>query len=161
MCMDLFNILTNHLIDGVLFGSGRPVILVPPSTRTFAQDRIVVAWDATRSAVRAMHDALSLLIRASDVAIVSVIDDKTFLTSCSGHALCRYLARWNVDAKFNAINRENLSVGMALLAYAQQTDADLLVMGAFAHEYERALMFGSATQDIFRASLEIPVFLSH
>jgi nucleotide-binding universal stress UspA family protein len=149
------------LVDGNLFGSGRPVVLVPQSTRAFAQDRILLAWDATRSAVRAVHDALPLLIRARDVTIVSVIDDKTFSTSDSGDALCDYLARWNVDAKFSAINRETTNIGTTLLAYAQRTEADLLVMGGFAHGMERALMLGSATQDVFRTSLEIPVFLSH
>lgn len=149
------------LIDGALFGSGRPVILVPESARTFAENKIVIAWDATRSAVRAVHDALPLLVRASDVGILSVIDDKSFSAPYSGNALCRYLARWNVDAKFSAVNRENLNVGMTILAYAQQSDADLLVMGGFAHGIERALMLGSATQDIFRADLKIPVFLSH
>jgi nucleotide-binding universal stress UspA family protein len=149
------------LVDGNLFGSGRPVVLVPQSTRAFAQDRILLAWDATRSAVRAVHDALPLLIRARDVTIVSVIDDKTFSTSDSGDALCDYLARWNVDAKFSAINRESTNIGTTLLAYAQRTEADLLVMGGFAHGMERALMLGSATQDVFRTSLEIPVFLSH
>jgi nucleotide-binding universal stress UspA family protein len=148
------------LIDGALFGSGRPLILVPQKTRAFAEDRIVIAWDATRSAVRAVHDALPLLVRARNVTVVSVIQDKMFSTT-SGGALCRYLARWNVDAKFEAINRENLNVGMTLLAYAQHSEASLLVMGAFAHGFERALILGSATRDIFSARLETPVLLSH
>jgi nucleotide-binding universal stress UspA family protein len=148
------------LIDGALFGSGRPLILVPQTTGAFAEDRIVIAWDATRSAVRAVHDALPLLVRARSVIVVSVIDDKMFSTT-SGDALCRYLARWNVDAKFESINRENLNVGMTLLAYAQRSEANLLVMGAFAHGFERTLLLGSATRDIFSARFETPVLLSH
>ena len=70
-----------HLVDRVLFGSGRPLVLVPQSARDFVTNRIMIAWDATRSAVRAVHDALPLLTQVSDVTIVSVIDDKTFLTS--------------------------------------------------------------------------------
>ena len=54
-----------------------------------------------------------------------------------------------------------MNIGMTLLAYARQADADLLVMGAYAHGFERALMLGSATRDIFDARIEIPVFLSH
>jgi nucleotide-binding universal stress UspA family protein len=150
-----------HLVDSVLFGSGRPLVLAPQNTRDFATDRIMIAWDATRSAVRAVHDALPLLTRASDVTIVSVIDDKTLSTPDSENGLLRYLARWNIDAKFKAINREKLNVGMSLLTYAVRTDANLLVMGGHAHGFERTLMFGSATRDIFGANLEIPVFLSH
>ena len=150
-----------HLVDRVLFGSGRPLVLVPQSARDFATDRIMIAWDATRSAVRAVHDALPLLTQVSDVTIVSVIDDKTFLTSDSANGLRHYLARWNIDAKFKAINRENLNIGMTLLTHAVREDANLLVMGGHAHGFERTLMFGSATRDIFGANLEIPVFLSH
>jgi hypothetical protein len=120
----------------------------------------VVAWDATRSAVRAIHDALPILIQARDVAVVSVIDDKAFIPN-TGRLLCDYLARWNVAARFISINRDDLNVGIALLTYARRLDANLLVMGAFAHGVERELMWGSATKDIFRANLEMPVFLSH
>ena len=149
------------LVDGTLFGSGRPLILVPQGARKFAADRIVVAWDATRSAVRAIHDALPLLIHARDVSILSVADDKVFLASNTGGLLCHYLARWNVAASFSTVNRDGLNVGMALLAYGRRSGADLLVMGAFAHGFERELMLGSATKDIFRTNLEMPVFLSH
>ena len=150
-----------HLVDRVLFGSGRPLVLVPQSARDFATNRIMIAWDATRSAVRAVHDALPLLTQVSDVTIVSVIDDKTLLTSDSANGLRHYLARWNIDAKFKAINGENLNIGMTLLTHAVRADANLLVMGGHAHGFERTLMFGSATRDIFGANLEIPVFLSH
>lgn len=148
------------LVSGVLFGSGRPLILVPQGTREFTVDKIVIAWDATRSAARAVHDALPLLARARDVDVVSVIDDKVFVPD-TGSLLCDYLARWEVVAKYNSIRRGNLNVGVALLAYARDVGANLLVMGAFAHAFERGLMFGSATKDIMRSNFEMPVFLSH
>lgn len=150
-----------EVVEAALFASGRPIILVPPNTPLPAQNRIVVAWDGTRSAVRAVHDALPLLGESREVLVVSVTDDKLFSIPHSGPALCRYLARWQVEAKFSTINREALNIGMTLLAYARQADADLLVMGAFAHGFERALMLGSATRDIFDARIQIPVLLSH
>ena len=103
----------------------------------------------------------ALLGESREVLVVSVIDDKLFSIPHSGPALCRYLARWQVEAKFSTINREALNIGMTLLACARQADADLLVMGAYAHGFERALMLGSATRDIFDARIEIPVLLSH
>jgi nucleotide-binding universal stress UspA family protein len=150
-----------ELVEAALFGGGRPIVFVPPNTSLAAHDRIVVAWDGTRSAVRAVHDALPLLVRSREVVAVSVIDDKLFPTPHSLEALCRYLARWDVDAKFSTVRRETPNVGTTLLAYTRQADADLLVMGAFAHGFERALMLGSATRDIFEARVEIPVLLSH
>jgi nucleotide-binding universal stress UspA family protein len=149
------------LVDGTLFGSGRPVILVPQGAPPSVEDRILIAWDATRAAVRAVRDALPLLVRARDVIIASVIDDKTFSTPHSGNALCRYLARWNVSARFEIVKRESLNVGVTLLTHARRAEVGLLVMGGFAHGFERELMLGSATRDIFQASFEIPVLLSH
>ena len=149
------------LIDGALFGTGRPVVLVPPRTHVSDSGNVVIAWDASRSAVRAVHDALPLLRRAPHVTIVSVIDDKAFPMPQLGDALCRYLARWNIEAKFSSVKRDDLSVGTTLLSFARKTNADLLVMGGFAHGIEQALMLGSATRDIFQAYLEIPVFMSH
>jgi nucleotide-binding universal stress UspA family protein len=149
------------LVEAALFGGGRPIIVVPPNAPIAANNRIVVAWDGTRSAVRAVHDALPILARSREVLVVSVVDDKPFQAPHSGLALCRYLARWDVDARFSTIHREALNIGTTILAHARQADADLLVMGAFAHGFERALMLGSATRDIFDARLEIPVLLSH
>jgi nucleotide-binding universal stress UspA family protein len=149
------------LVEGALFGSGRPIILVPPNGRTYAPNRIVIAWDATRSAVRAVHDALPLLLRTRHVTIVSVVDDKALLPLHAGDMLRRYLALWKIDARFDAIVRGAHNVGATLLAHARRTQADLLVMGGFAHSFERQLMLGSATQDVFRANAEIPVLMSH
>ena len=149
------------LIEAVLFGSGRPIILVPRTARPFAHDRILVAWDATRSAVRALHDALPLLIRARDVAIVSVTDDKEFPAAHSGEDVCRYLSRWDVDSHFERVKRGSQNVGLVLLDHAVRIEADLLVMGGFGHPREREFIFGSATRDIFQSNIENAVLLSH
>jgi nucleotide-binding universal stress UspA family protein len=149
------------IIEAALFGSGRPIVFVPPNTRSPAENRIVIAWDGTRSAVRAVHDALPLLAEAREVLVVSVIDDKAFSMPHTGPTLCRHLARWHVEAKFSTINRETGNIGTTLLAHARQAGADMLVMGAFAHGFERTLMLGSATQDIFNTRIEMPVLLSH
>jgi nucleotide-binding universal stress UspA family protein len=149
------------IVDAALFGSGRPLILVPQTAFQFAAHRIAIAWDATRSAVRSVRDALPLLRRARDVTVVSVVDDKAYLTPDTGDALCRYLARWNIAATFSTMDRGELNTGTALLTYARRTNADLLVMGGFAHGFERELMLGSATRDVYHTSIELPVFLSH
>jgi nucleotide-binding universal stress UspA family protein len=149
------------IVDGALFGSGRPLVLVPQQDREFAADRIVIAWDATRSAVRAVHDVLPLLRRAREVAVVSVSDDKEISPPDTGNGLCRYLALWDIAAKFERIDSGKFSVGTVLLDYARQVNADLLVMGGFAHGFERELMLGSATRDVYQADLETVVLLSH
>jgi nucleotide-binding universal stress UspA family protein len=149
------------IFDAALFRSGRPLILVPQTTLEFVTRKITIAWDATRSAVRAVRDALPVLKQAQNVTVLSIVDDKAFSTRHKGDALCRYLARWNVAATFSTVARGKLDVGTVLLTYARRTNADLLVMGGFAHAFERELMLGSATRDVYHTSIELPVFLSH
>jgi len=150
-----------NLIQAVLFNTGRPIVLVPPAAGTSVDGKILIAWDATRSAVRAVHDALLLLIRAREVIVVSVTDDKEIHEPYSGNDLCRYLNRWKINAHFEIAKRGSTTIGAALLDYAHRIKADLLVMGGYGHAFERQLMFGSATRDIFQSTLRLPIFLSH
>lgn len=148
------------LVEGILFRSGRPIVLVPSIARPLDQGKILVGWDATRSAVRAVHDALPLLM-AREVIIMSVVDDKEFQALHSGRDLCHYLRRWDVDARFQTAKRGSKTVGGVLVDHARRMEASLLVMGGFGHDREREFIFGSATRDIFKSHLEIPVLLSH
>lgn len=149
------------LVEAALFGSGRPILLVPPAARTVAQGIALFAWNATRSAVRALHDALPLLSRAQEVVIVSVTDDKEFQAARSGEDIRRYLGRWDINSRFEPVQRENQNVGDVLLGHAARLNANLLVMGGFGHSREREFLFGSATRDIFQSELEVAVLLSH
>ena len=149
------------LVEAALFGSGRPIILVPPAARPVVEGIALVAWDATRSSVRALHDALPLLIRAREVVIVSITDDKGFHAARSGEDICRYLGRWDIHSRFEPVKRGSQNVGDVLLGYAARIKADLLVMGGFGHPREREFLFGSATRDVFESNLEVAVLLSH
>jgi len=149
------------LVEGVLFGSGRPLILTPANASPPVKERVVVAWDGTPAAVRALRDAIPLLTLAHEVVVVSVAGDKEFTASESGPHVCRYLGRWNVTSRSDLIERSDRSVGDALLDCARQMQAGLLVMGGFGHPREREFLFGSATRDIFKSNLDIAVLLSH
>ncbi len=149
------------LIEAALFGSGRPVLLMPHTAQTFPSGKVVVGWDATRAAVRALHDAMPLLIRAEQIVVASVSDDKELPPAASGPAICSYLERRDINASFQTLTRQQRSVGEALLFHARRLGANLLVMGGFAHAREREFLFGSATRDILQAYLDIPVLLSH
>ena len=152
------------LVEAVLFGSGRPLLLVPPGAPAFSGRMVVVGWDATRSAARALHDALPLLTKARKAVIISLSDDsddKVFRLPESGPEVCRYLERWGVDASFDAPKRKQDNIGNELLSHAKRLEADILVMGGFGHAREREFLFGSATRDIFQSHLELPVLMSH
>jgi nucleotide-binding universal stress UspA family protein len=149
------------LVEAAMFGSGRPLLLIPQTAQPFSSGVIIVGWDATRAAVRAVHDALPLLIGAEKVVIASVSGDKELPILASGPAICQYLQQRHINASFNALTRQQESIGKDLLSHAQNLGANLLVMGGFGHPREREFLFGSATRDIFQSYLEIPVLLSH
>jgi nucleotide-binding universal stress UspA family protein len=149
------------LVEAALFGSGRPVLLMPRAARTFCDGTVVVGWDATRAAVRALHDAMPFLIRAQQIVVASVGDDKELPLDASGSTICSYLGQREIDASFQALTRQQRSVGETLLFHARRLGANLLVMGGFGHARQREFLFGSATRDIFQAHLDIPVLLSH
>lgn len=136
-------------VEAILFGSGRPIVLAPFGRRPVINGTIVFAWDESRSAVRALHDILPLMIGSRDVVVVSVIDDRRIRNPGSAEWICSYLARWGVTARFQPISRRGEKVGVDLLDFASRMNADVLAMGGFGHSREREFVFGSATRDIF------------
>jgi nucleotide-binding universal stress UspA family protein len=148
-------------VEAILFGSGRPIVLAPSGARPVLNGAIVFAWDESRSAVRALHDTLPLIIGSREVVVVSVVDDKQIRNRGSGEWICSYLARWGVTSRFQPIMRRSEKVGVDLLDVTWRMNADVLIMGGFGHSREREFIFGSATRDILQSNLEIPVFLSH
>jgi nucleotide-binding universal stress UspA family protein len=148
-------------VEAVLFGSGRPLVLAPAGARPMFSGRVLFAWDASRSAVRALHDMLPLVRGAHEVIVVSVVDDKEIYDPQSGEQICSYLARWGIGARFHPIRRGSEKIGLLLLDFAKRLGAEVIVMGGFGHSREREFIFGSATRDVFQSRLEIPVFLSH
>jgi nucleotide-binding universal stress UspA family protein len=149
------------LAETALFDSGRPLILVPEQAAIFAQERVMVAWDATPAAVHTIAGALPLLKAAREVVVVSVLEDKAFRRGESGVEMCRHLARHGVAATFETVGRAEREVASVLLDTAQARRADLLVMGGYAHSTLRGLIFGSATKGILDNPLPLPVLLAH
>ncbi len=149
------------LAETTLFDSGRPLVLVPEQAAGFVQERIMVAWDATSAAVRAIAGAMPILKAAREVVVVSVLEDKTFRRGESGVEMCRHLARHGVAATFETVGRAEREVATALLDTAQANRADLLVMGGYAHSTLRGLIFGSATRGILENPIRLPVLMAH
>jgi nucleotide-binding universal stress UspA family protein len=149
------------LVEAVLFNTGRPIVLVPANVRCSGVRTAIIAWDGTPSSVRALHDSLPLLAHVEDVVLVTVSGDKQLRWISREVDFCRYLARWNIVARAETIERDQRTVGTALLEYAQEIDAGFLIMGGYGHAKEREFIFGSATRDIFQSIPDIPVLLSH
>ncbi len=148
------------LFEGVLFNSGRPVIVVPSDfqpSRPLA--KIAIAWDGSASAARAFGDAKPLLLGRS--AVFLMIDgDKQFEGGIDRSTLIETAKRRGINATLEVAARGNRGIGAALQAEAQALDADLLVMGGYGHSTFRRIVLGSATGGILDA-LRMPVLMSH
>ncbi len=153
--------LTGHrgLIEVLLFDSGRPLIIVPRLIDTFRARRIVVAWDGSAQATRALHDALPFLKQAIAVEIVSVVGEKDLSKSLPGAEIAPSLAHHDVPVTVVDLVAEDGDVAEALRKHATSSCADMIVMGAFVHSRLRELVWGGVTQALLR-SCPVPLFLS-
>lgn len=149
-----------HLADHILFDTGRPVLLVPGRMEC-ALSTVVVAWDASRAATRALHDAMPLLRAAQRVLVTTVHDGGDRPAGQSGVELCRRLAQRGINARFEDVARRGRPVGACLTEFCTQSGADLLVMGAQRHARLRDLVYGSASHMIFDTGPALPVLMAN
>lgn len=148
-------------VQAVVFGGGKPVVLLPSHHKPLQWlDRIVVAWDWSREAARALSEALPLLTRAREVHIVTVFGEKHIETSCVRTDLEQFLAAHLVKYSFHQLELEGKSIGNVLMKYADTINADLLVMGAYGHGRLREFILGGATRAILRDP-QRPVLVVH
>jgi nucleotide-binding universal stress UspA family protein len=145
---------------GALFGSGRPVFVVPSTHAGPAKlARAMVCWDGGVAAARALAGALPLLEKASVVEVVSISQKEKHAEELPGFNIARHLARHGVEATLCNLSPSN-DAGAALLAHAVASGADYMVMGGYGHWRLRELMLGGATRTVL-ASMTLPVLMSH
>jgi len=142
---------SEHIVERMIFDSGRAILMCPEenaSELSVAFDRVMVAWDHTAPAARAVADALPFLEDAADVRVVTATDERTQSQVESGNALLRHLAEHGINATFETIRIDGSSVGKVFEAYVKKNSIDLLVMGAYRHSRLNEVVWGGATKTI-------------
>jgi nucleotide-binding universal stress UspA family protein len=152
--------LDRGLIEHMLFESGRPLIVVPPGRDVFSSARVIVAWDGSAKAARAMNDALPFLRAAEQVEVVTVSGEKDLSTSLPGAEVAPHLVRHGVNVSVVELEVENGDVAETLRRRAILSRADMIVMGAFVHSRLRQMVLGGVTQSLLK-SCPVPLLLSH
>lgn len=152
------------LVERAVLAVGCPVLVVPYYSSAYPNlgRNVLVAWNGTREAVRAVRDALPLLERASNVVVMAVnpVSSRSEHGEVPGADLARYLARHGVNAEARASVATDIGVGEELLARASDLGSDLLVMGAYGHSRLQELVMGGVTQTLMR-HMTLPVLMSH
>ena len=172
-CADLSVLMSPHLsgrkyyrmpmFEGVLFGSGRPVLVVPPDWRPGAIGRnVIVAWNGAREAARALADAAPFLERADEITIVTMgpgADASEFDLKAANEAVA-HLGRRGLVAKSHGVDNFGGDEGAALITEARVRQADLIVMGGYGNSRLGESIFGGVTREAIEFA-PIPVLMSH
>lgn len=145
----------------LLLSAGRPVLFVPYAGRfPDAGKRVLVAWNASREAARAVSDALPLLIRADSVEVAAFDPAAGDHGERPGADIALYLARHGVKATAARQSAPGVELGAQILSRAADSGADLIVMGGYGHSRLRELVLGGATRSVLEA-MTVPVLMAH
>jgi nucleotide-binding universal stress UspA family protein len=153
----------DDMIEACLFESGRPLFVVPYIQKDRLKlDRVVCCWDGSRAAARAISDGLPLLVKATAVDLLIVLNEKTNTTPnvIRGAEMAKHLARHDVKVQVTTIPAADIDVANAILSYVADVSGTLIVMGGYGHAKLREVILGGVTRDMLK-SMTVPVFMSH
>jgi nucleotide-binding universal stress UspA family protein len=143
----------------VAIGLGRPVLMFPCTPKPDASsERILVGWNASKEATRAVHDAMPLLQAAKSVDVLCV--GRPDEAAAKGERLVNHLTRHGVTAQLVLRSGDDAAAGEILLAEAERLNTNLIVMGAYGHVRWREVVFGGATETMLEKA-PLPVLFSH
>ncbi|MDR1310777.1 MAG: universal stress protein [Burkholderiaceae bacterium] len=148
--------------EAVLLHAGRPVLFIPPScNKEQVGARVLVAWNASKEARRAVTDAIPLL-RGAEVVDVAVFNPETepdMRDEMPNRDFAVYLSRHGVNV--NLLQpQQTRDIGRAVLDTARERGADLLVLGGYGHTRFRELLMGGVTRTVLHES-DVPILMSH
>lgn len=150
--------------DRLILSVGRPVLVVPyVGASTVSGVKAMVAWDGSRLAARAVNDALPILAKASDVAVMAVNpgDAENGHGDVPSADICTHLARHGVKAEAQHVQSDGtVSPGDMLLSRVADEGVGLIVMGAYGHARWRELVLGGVTHHLLE-HMTVPVLMSH
>jgi len=150
------------LAGNLVLASGTPCLVAPPlAEASVAFRRVVLAWDGSANAKRALDAAMGFLETTAAVEVLTVDEGRGPPAGELGpEAILSHLGRHGVRATLGESSGRSRDVGKLMLEACARFDADLLVMGAYAHGMGTEAVFGGATRAVLSAA-PIPVLMAH
>jgi nucleotide-binding universal stress UspA family protein len=151
------------IVEAALF-QGHSSVIILPETKPLSSSlpkRIVIAWNQKDEALRAVRASLAML-QAADWVTVTVIDPpkNSEERSDPGGMLCQMLARHGVRAEVTVLARSLPRISDVLARHVLDTNADMVVMGAYGHSRWRESILGGTTRNMLEMA-QVPVFMVH
>jgi nucleotide-binding universal stress UspA family protein len=146
-----------------LMTCGRPLLMVPfAGAFPVVGHDVLVGWNATAEAARALNDALPILQQAHKVTVLSINPRRGIRGDGDVPAadIALHLARHGIHAEAAHTVATDIPEGDALLSYAADIGADLLVTGMYSHSRVREMAFGGVTRSLL-TEMTVPVFMAH
>jgi nucleotide-binding universal stress UspA family protein len=149
------------IAESALFESGRPVIVVPYIQKApLKLDNVMVCWDGSRAAARAIADAMPLLGKSGRVEVVIVTNERGKQDEIEGADIGAHLARHGLNVEIRRTALGDIDVADVLLSHAADAGSDLIVMGGYGHSRLREFVLGGVTRSILR-SMTAPILMAH
>ncbi len=149
------------IAEAALFESGRPVIIVPYIQKDpLKLDRVMLCWDGSRAATRAIADAMPLLKKAGQVEVVIVTNERGKRDEIEGADMAQHLARHGLKVDVKRTVLGDIAVADVILSHAADVGSDFIVMGGYGHSRLREFMLGGTTRTIME-SMTLPVLMAH
>lgn len=155
--------ISDSALDGALYRSGKPVLVLPETgSATLAPTSVIVAWDGSMEAARAVHSARSILKAAESVRIVLVdpVAGDAGQGGEPGADVAAYLARLGVPVTVDRLPSGGKPVADVLIQHARDHSAQMIVMGAYGHSRLRERIFGGVTRSMLNGVI-VPLFMAH
>ncbi|MDE2283054.1 MAG: universal stress protein [Hyphomicrobiales bacterium] len=147
--------------EAALFEGGRPVIIVPYIQQAPLElDQMMVCWDGSRAATRAIADAMPLLERAGRVEVLIVANERGKQDEIEGADMGAHLARYDLNVEIKRTQIGDIDVADVILSHAADMGTNFIVMGGYGHSRLREFVLGGVTRSILR-SMTVPVLMSH
>jgi nucleotide-binding universal stress UspA family protein len=148
----------NEIPQHVLFNSGGPMLMVPYIHKgPLDAHHVGIAWDGSRLAARAVHDAMPFLMGAKAVTVIAVNEEAG---EASSDQLVAHLGRRGIAARVQRLTADRGDVQGVILSVAAESNMSMLVMGGYGHSRLQERILGGVTRSMFDC-MTVPVLMSH